>query len=178
MSDADQRPPHFIRKIPDGDNMERSVCTSCGFVDYQNPKVVVGSVATAGERILLCKRAIEPRIGYWTLPAGYLEQNETIEDGACREAREEAGAILTIRQVLAVYSITHISQVQVMFRATLENPDDIAPGPESRDVRLFAWPDIPWEDLAFPSVGWALRQFRQVRDAEAFPPFGNPVEGL
>lgn len=178
MTDDRTLTPSFGRKIPDGDNMERSVCTRCGFIDYQNPKIVVGSVATAGERILLCRRAIEPRKGYWTLPAGFLEQHETAEDGARREAREEAFAELTIHQLLAIYSITHISQIQLMFRATLDNPETIRPGPESAAVQLFEWQDIPWEDLAFPSVGWALRQFSQVRDETGFPPFANPIEGL
>ncbi|GGD13849.1 NUDIX hydrolase [Aquisalinus flavus] len=174
----DRMEPDFTRKVPDGDTVERSVCTRCGFIAYDNPKIVVGSVATAGQRILLCRRAINPRKGYWTLPAGYLEHKETAEDGAMREAREEACATLTIHQLLATYSIMHISQVQLMFRATLENPETIAPGPESEEVGLFEWDDIPWDELAFPSVAWALRHYHQVKDRDAFPPFTNPVEGL
>lgn len=177
MADPDSRQPNFIRKIPPGDNMERAVCVTCGFVDYQNPKIVVGSVAVWGEKILLCKRSIEPRKGYWTLPAGYLEINETAEDGAAREAREEACAAIEIERLLAVYSIPRISQVQLMFRARLKNAD-IAAGPESEAVGLFDWADIPWPDLAFPSVGWALRQYRETKDATDFPPFSNPADGL
>lgn len=178
MVDKHDLEPDFTRKVPDGDNQERAVCTRCGHVDYLNPKIVVGSVATAGDKILLCRRAINPRKGYWTLPAGYLEQGETVEDGARREAMEEAHAELRIRQLLAVYSIQHISQVQLMFRATLENADTIKAGPESEEVALFDWEDIQWPDLAFPSVGWALRQARSVWGEDSFVPFNNPEEGL
>ncbi|MFC2951372.1 NUDIX domain-containing protein [Marinicaulis aureus] len=177
MQKTPQHEPEFIRKVPDGDSMERDVCATCGFVDYKNPKIVVGSVVTWGEKILLCKRAIEPRIGYWTLPAGYLELHETAEDGAAREAREEACADIEIERLLAVYSIPRISQVQLMFRAKLKHPD-IATGPESEAVGLYDWADIPWADLAFPSVGWALRHYFETKDRSDFAPFSNPVDGL
>ena len=177
MQKTPQHEPEFIRKVPDGDSMERDVCATCGFVDYKNPKIVVGSVVTWGEKILLCKRAIEPRIGYWTLPAGYLELHETAEDGAAREAREEACADIEIERLLAVYSIPRISQVQLMFRAKLKHPD-IAAGPESKAVGLYDWSDIPWADLAFPSVGWALRHYHETKDRSDFAPFSNPVDGL
>jgi len=169
--------PDFRRRVPEGDDLERSVCVRCGFVDYQNPRIVVGSVATWEDQILLCRRAIEPRKGYWTLPAGYLELHESVEDGALREAWEEARARLVIDRLLAMYSVLHISQVQIMFRARLETPD-VAAGPESEEVGLFAWEDVPWADIAFPTVGWALRQHREVRGKADFPPFANPVEGL
>ncbi len=177
MKDPAPNQPEFTRKVPPGDSMERAVCVSCGFVDYQNPKIVAGSVVIWGEKILLCKRAIEPRKGYWTLPAGYLELNETAEDGAAREAREEACAEIDIDRLLAVYSIPRISQVQLMFRARLKRPE-IAAGPESEAVGLYDWDDIPWADLAFPSVAWALRHYRETRDSDDFAPFTNPVEGL
>ncbi len=167
----------FVRSIPPGDNLERSVCTACGFVDYENPKIVVGSVATWEDKILLCRRAIDPRKGYWTLPAGYMELGETAEDGACREASEEACANLKIDRLLAVYSVPRISQVQLMFRAHLVSAT-IAAGPESEEVGLFDWDDIPWPDLAFPTVGWALRHFRESRGRDDFRPFSNPVDGL
>ncbi|WP_428407384.1 NUDIX domain-containing protein [Hyphococcus sp.] len=163
--------------VPPGDNMERDVCAACGFVDYKNPKIVVGSVVAWEGKILLCKRAIEPRKGYWTLPAGYLELHETAEDGAAREAREEACADIEIERLLAVYSIPRISQVQLMFRAKLVRPD-IAPGPESEAVALYDWEEIPWPDLAFPSVGWGLRHYRETKDRSDFPPFSNPADGL
>ena len=127
------------------------------------------------DKYLLCRRAIEPRRGYWTLPAGFLELEETAEQGAAREAWEEARARLNILQLLAVYSVPHISQIQLMFCATLES-SEISPGPESEDVRLVAWQDIPWDALAFPSVIWALRQQKQILGKTHFPPFSNPVE--
>jgi ADP-ribose pyrophosphatase YjhB (NUDIX family) len=148
-----------VLKIPEGDNRLRKTCPECGFIEYENPKIVVGSVVTEGERILLCRRAINPRKGFWTLPAGYLELHETTEAGARREAEEEAGAKIEIDGVLAVYSIPRISQVQVIFRARLAS--GFAAGPESLEVALFAWDEIPWDDLAFPSVRWALRHFRE-----------------
>ncbi len=121
------------RAIPDGDNMARLVCDACGYIQYDNPKVVVGAVALWRDRILLCKRAIEPRIGYWTLPAGYLELNESTEQGALREAREEAGAELRLNGILAVYNIPRISQVQIIYLAELLS-DDIFAGEESEAV--------------------------------------------
>ena len=124
-------PDHFSRRVPDGDNRERLVCDSCGFVSYENPKVVVGSVCTWGERILLCKRAIEPRRGFWTLPAGYLEVREATGVGAAREAWEEALARIEIDALLAVYNIPRISQVQVIYRARLLAPTS-PPGRRAR----------------------------------------------
>lgn len=175
---TDQRAaPDFAKQVPAGDDRERAVCRHCGFIDYQNPKIVVGSVALWKDKILLCRRAIEPRSGYWTLPAGYLEIGESAEDGARREAWEEARARLILDRLLAVYCVPRISQVQLMYRARLETAD-IAAGPESAEVGLFAWDDIPWADLAFPTVGWALRQWRETRGEVDFAPYSNPVEGL
>lgn len=170
-------PANFKTTIPQGDDRERSQCGHCGFVDYQNPKIVTGVVATWEGKILLCKRAIEPRKGYWTLPAGYMELGESVEHGAKREAWEEARADLTLDQVLAVYSIARISQVQILFRARLNTPD-VSAGPESEAVALYDWADIPWADLAFPTVGWALRHYEQSREQQAFVPYANPVDGL
>jgi ADP-ribose pyrophosphatase YjhB (NUDIX family) len=173
MADSPHHPDHFSRRVPDGDNRERLVCNSCGFVSYENPKVVVGSVCTWNDRILLCRRAIEPRVGFWTLPAGYLEARESTADGAIREAWEEACAQIEIDAVLAVYSIPRVSQVQIIYRARLLSPE-VAAGPESQAVGLFHWDEIPWDDLAFPSVRWALTQFHAVRDHAAFAAHGNP----
>lgn len=161
--------PSFSSRMPSTDDQERQVCDHCGFVDYDNPKIVVGSVATWEDRILLCRRAIDPRDGFWTLPAGYLEQNERPESGALREAWEEARARLKIEQLLATYAITRISQVQLIYRARLQSPD-IDAGPESREVRLFTWDQIPWNDIAFPSVHWALEHFRDTRGESVFKP--------
>lgn len=169
--------PEFEHAVPDGDNRKRSVCVRCGFIDYRNPKIVVGSVALWRGKILLCRRSIDPRKGYWTLPAGYLEIGETAEEGAVREAWEEARARLDLDRLLAIYSVPRISQVQLMFRARLAAPD-VSPGEESEEVGLFRWDDIPWEDLAFPTVGWALRHFQDSKDRADFAPYSNPAEGL
>ena len=167
-------PEHFIRRIPDGDNRERLVCGDCGFIAYSNPKIVVGSVVEGDDgRVLLCRRAIEPRSGFWTLPAGYMEERETTEAGAAREAEEEAGAIIAIDGLLAVYNIPRISQVQLIYRARLARPD-FAAGPESLEVRLFAWDEIPWDDLAFPSVRWALDAWREAAGRPLGAPATNP----
>ena len=166
--------PHFERRVPDGDTYERYICGRCGHIHYSNPKVVVGSVVSFDNRILLCRRAIEPRKGLWTLPAGFLEEHETPEDGARREAREEACADIVIDALLAVYSVAHISQVHLMYRARLEAPI-FAAGPESLEVDLFSWDRIPWDGIAFPSVKWALEHFRASRDVAIFAPFSNPV---
>ena len=166
-------PENFVRTVPEGDTHERDVCGECGFIHYQNPKVVVGSVVHHDGKIMLCKRAIEPRSGYWTVPAGYMELGETAAEGAMREAREEACADIVIEAVLAVYTITRIAQVQVMHVAHLATPH-FEPGPESTEVDLFAWDDIPWDDLAFPSVHWVLKHFREVEGQTGFPAFTNP----
>lgn len=162
-----------VLQVPEGDDRERLVCPDCGFVNYENPKLVVGSVAVWQDRVLLCRRAIPPRRGFWTLPAGYMELNESAAEGAVREAWEEACARIEIDRVLAVYSIPRISQVQVIFRASLVSPD-IAIGPESAEVGLFSWDEIPWDDIAFPSVHWALRHFDEVRGQADFAARSNP----
>ncbi len=171
---ADRKPAGPIsRRVPKDDNRERLVCDDCGFVLYSNPKVVVGSVVRLRDRILLCRRSIDPRSGFWTLPAGYLENDETTADGAKREAREEAGAEIELDHVLAVYSIPRISQVQVMYAASLLS-DDIFAGEETSEVGLFAWDDIPWDDLAFPSVRWALNHWRDAQDTGDTAARSNP----
>lgn len=170
---APQYPTAFSRIVPPGDDRERLVCDSCGHVHYDNPKVVVGSVAMSNGRILLVRRAIPPRIGFWTLPAGYLELGETAEAGAAREAWEEARATISLNGLIAVYSIPRISQIQLIYRARLDNPH-VEAGPESQEVGLFDWTDIPWTDIAFPSVHWALHHAREIGEAVTFAPRGNP----
>ena len=170
----DRRPGSaFVKRIPEGDTRSRLVCDTCGFVRYENPKIVVGSVVAHGDRILLCRRAIDPRSGFWTLPAGYLELNETAAEGAAREAYEEATARIEIDRLLAVYSIPRISQVQLIYRAHLLDPD-LKPGPESTEVGLFEWEEIPWKEIAFPSARWALGHFRETVGLQDFAPRGNP----
>ncbi len=173
MADDPEKSPRFRYVVPDGDTRPRFVCEDCGFIQYQNPKVVVGLVATWEDRLLMCRRAIEPRRGFWTIPAGYLETKETCEAGALREAKEEANAHAEIDGLLAVYDISHISQVQLIYHGRLTS-QDVSPGIESLEVALLAWGEIPWQDLAFPSVQWALEQFCKIQGTTGFPPFGNP----
>lgn len=165
--------PSFSLRTPEDDALPRKICDTCGFVAYENPKIVVGSVVRHDGKILLCKRAIEPRKGFWTIPAGYLELNETPEDGARREAREEAEAALTIERLLAVYAVPRISQVQLIYRARLAEAS-IAAGPESQAVDMFAFDAIPWDELAFPSAHWALNHDREAEAGAPPVPFGNP----
>lgn len=172
MASTDPEDFGFEKKVPDGDNFERQVCTDCGWVHYDNPKIVVGSVVTYEEKFILCKRAINPRKGYWTLPAGFMEQQETTEAGAAREAFEEANMQIRIRDLLAVYNVPHISQVQIMYRAVLDKPE-FSPGDESLEVDLFSWDEIPWEELAFPTVYWALHHYRDIMDQDSYVPFAN-----
>jgi ADP-ribose pyrophosphatase YjhB (NUDIX family) len=173
MSDTPAARGPSILAIPEGDNRERMMCPDCGFINYENPKIVVGSVCLHGERFLLCRRAINPRRGYWTLPAGFLELNESTQAGAQREALEEAQAQIIIDGLLAIYDIPRISQVQIIYRARLATPEFSA-GPESLEVKLFAWDEIPWDELAFPSVRWALDHYRESMASGDFTARGTP----
>lgn len=155
--------------IPVGDNRKRPVCSTCERVHYQNPNVVVGCVAYYQEGYLLCRRAIEPRSGFWTIPAGYLELNESTEEGALREAHEESGAQMEIRSLLAVYNLPHLSQVQLLYLAEMTTPE-LMPGEESLEAEIFAWKDIPWSELAFPTVYWALHHARLMRTNKTLSP--------
>lgn len=164
------------RRVPALDDRERHVCSVCETVHYFNPKIVVGSVCTLGDRLLLCRRAIPPSRGLWTIPAGYLELGETAEEGAVREAWEEARATIAIEGLIAVYSIKRIDQVQLLYRARLASAE-IAAGPESLDVMLTGWDGIPWDELAFPTVRWVLRRAAALRGQEGpFVPAGNPAD--
>lgn len=163
----------FVRQVPEGDSLERDVCARCGHIHYVNPKIVVGAVCSWHGRFLLCRRAIQPRHGFWTIPAGYMEERETPAEGAVREAWEEAMTRIEIDRLLAVYAVPHISQVQLIFRASLMS-EEFAPGVESLETRLFAWEEIPWKELAFPSVTWALNHFRQSEGRNDFTPYENP----
>lgn len=165
--------PSFTVRVPDGDTLKRDVCDHCGFINYVNPKIVVGSVVDVGGKILMCRRAIEPRLGFWTLPAGYMERGETTIEAAMREAYEEAHAEIRIKDLLAVYNIPRISQVQLMYRAELIG-GSYGVGEESLEVTPFDWADIPWTELAFPSVYWALTHYKSVMGEAGIIPFGNP----
>ncbi len=167
-----QGPRH--REIPEGDDRERLVCRDCGYIAYENPKMITGAVVLWEGKYLLCRRAIEPRRGLWTIPAGYLEMGENTQAGAVRETYEEATAKVNIRGFIGLYEIPRISQVYVIHYGDLIDGYH-HPGPESLETRLFDWPEIPWESLAFPSVRWALRQHRAGRQpmvAHAPPPAG------
>ncbi len=168
----------FVRRVPDGDNRERSICADCGFVAYENPKIVVGSVVVSGEQVLMCRRAIDPRKGYWTLPAGYMELGETPEEGAVREAREEAEADIAIDGILGIFSIARIGQVLMIYRARFADPGAprFAAGDESLEVGLFSWDAIPWNEIAFPSVTWALAAWRSSGSRPLGLPAGNPID--
>ncbi len=155
-------------RIPDGDNLARFICAACGTIHYQNPKVVVGCLPEWEDRVLLCKRAIEPRLGLWTLPAGFLENGETVAAGAARETLEEAGARIEIGPLYTMISLPHISQIYMMFRARLVDLD-FGPGPESLEVRLFLEDEIPWEELAFRTIGRTLRNYFLDRKLGSFP---------
>ena len=153
------------------------MCADCGHVAYENPKIVVGSVVVAAGGILMCRRAIEPRRGFWTLPAGYMEMHETLEEGAAREAWEEARARIVIDGVLGMFSVSRIGQVQVIFRARFadDGPPSFSPGPESLDVQLMPFAEIPWDDVAFPTVRWALDAWWAQTDKVGSGPLGAPV---
>jgi ADP-ribose pyrophosphatase YjhB (NUDIX family) len=168
--------PEFVRRIPQGDNRERLICADCGHIAYDNPKVVVGSVVVADGAVLMCRRAIEPRLGFWTLPAGYLEHGETLEEGAAREAWEEAQADIVLDGILGVFSISRIGQVQVIFRGRFAPTaaPRFAAGPESLEVALFNWQQIPRDDIAFPSVIWALDAWQRTGSGPLGKPVGNP----
>jgi ADP-ribose pyrophosphatase YjhB (NUDIX family) len=150
-------------RVPPGDHLPRHVCPACSAIHYQNPKLVVGCVPEHDGRILLCKRAIEPRLGYWTVPAGFMENGETLQAAAARESWEEAMARVEIGSLLAVVNVVHAHQVHVMFRAVLRTPE-FGAGAESLEVGLYRPQDIPWADIAFPSIDFALRRYLEDRD--------------
>jgi ADP-ribose pyrophosphatase YjhB (NUDIX family) len=149
-------------RTPSGDHFARFVCDACGVVHYQNPKLIVGCVPEYAGKILLCRRAIEPRLGFWTIPAGFMENGETTQDGARRESLEEARATVEIGSLLAVVHVLHADQVHVMFRANLPEAS-FGPSDESLEVRLYDESEIPWEQIAFRSVDFALRRYFEDR---------------
>ena len=155
-------------QIPDDDNRERHVCQGCGAIHYVNPKVIVGCLPLVGDRILLCKRAIEPRYGKWTLPAGFMENGETSAAGASRETWEEAAAKAIHLNLYRIFDVPYISQVYLFYRCYIEN-DEFGVGPESLESALFSEQEIPWEELAFPVVQEMLKEFLQDRKTGRYP---------
>jgi len=152
---------------PPGDSRERAVCGSCGYVQYENPRLVVGCIPIWEEKILLVRRAIEPRLGRWTLPAGFLENGETLSDGARRETTEEAGADTGGLVPFGMYNLTQVNQVYVMFRTDLLHTD-FRGGAESLEVRLFTEAEIPWDEMAFKVMRICLEQFLSDRSQGTF----------
>ena len=148
--------------MPPDDNRMRHVCGHCGTIHYQNPKMVIGSIPVwdlAGDtKVLLCRRAIEPRHGYWTLPAGFMENEETTREAAQRETMEEAGARIELQDLFSLLNVPHVHQVHLFYRARLLDLD-FAAGTESLEVKLFAEHEIPWDDIAFPTVSHTLKLF-------------------
>lgn len=149
-------------RVPEGDTLPRYVCTKCHIIHYQNPKMVVGCIPEWENKILLCRRAIEPRLGWWTLPAGFMENNETLSEAAARETLEEANARVEIGDLYAIYNLPHISQVYVLFRARLLDLD-FKPGFESSEVRLLSEYEIPWDEMAFRVIHDPLKRYFEER---------------
>lgn len=167
-----------ITKLPD-DNRDRMVCGDCGWIHYENPRVIVGAVVRSGKDLLFCRRAIRPRYGYWTLPGGFMELGESPEDGAKREVYEEAGATIEIRSLLGIYAVPRIGQVHLIYLADLIGREFYA-GDESLEVQLFpaTQADVPWEELAFPVNHWTLRDFLSLNGEDVRQPFTATAEDL
>lgn len=155
-------------RIPEADDRLRFVCDHCGIIHYQNPKIVVGSLPVWEDKVLLCKRAIEPQYGLWTLPAGFMENGESTLAGAERETFEEAGATFKNPHLYRLFDIPFINQVYLFYRAELVAPE-FSPGVESLETRLFAEQEIPWEELAFPVIHDVLQEFFADRETGEFP---------
>ncbi len=156
-----------VFRVPEGDNLPRYLCEACGAIHYLNPRLIVGTLPEWEDRILLCKRAIEPRRGFWTLPAGFMENGETAEQAALRETLEEANARVELSGLFTLLSVPHVDQVHLFYRAQLLDLDFSA-GPESLEVALFKEADIPWKDLAFRTVSTTLQHYLKDRSSGNF----------
>lgn len=164
------------QSIPDGDNRLRYVCHHCGTIFYENPKLVVGTIPffmkNNEPHVILCKRGIEPRHGFWTLPSGFMENGETTEEGALRETEEESGAHIKVNRIFTMINVPHVRQVHIYYIADMTDHTFKA-GIESLEVRIFTEKDIPWDEIAFPTVEYTLRaffsDFHQYKDISAFP---------
>ncbi len=163
-----------VHRVPEGDNLPRHICEHCDLIHYQNPKLVVGCLPVWEDQVLLCKRAIEPCYGLWTLPAGFMENQESLEQAALRESREEANANLEIDGIYSVISLPHINQVYVLYRARLLDLNFSA-GTESLDVQLFHEEDIPWQQLAFKTIEKTLQRFFHDRKHGEFPVYNGVI---
>jgi ADP-ribose pyrophosphatase YjhB (NUDIX family) len=165
------------QQIPAGDNRLRFVCPQCQTIHYQNPRIIAGCLPIWGEQVLLCRRAIEPRRGYWTLPAGFMENGETLEQAAARETLEEACARVQGLSLYTLFDLPHINQVYMLFRAELVDLN-FAAGAESLEVQLFSEQDIPWSELAFPTIGRTLECYFADRGQQLFPVRNEPLAAL
>ena len=155
-------------RIPDGDSLPRHVCDACGAIHYRNPRLVVGALPAWGDQVLLCRRAIEPRYGKWTLPAGFMENGETVAAAAVRETLEEACARIELGDMYTLISVPHIHQVHVVYRSRLLDLD-FAPGTETLELRLFREDEIPWDDIAFRTIGMTLKHYFADRRTGRYP---------
>lgn len=164
---------------PESDTRDRLMCSDCGWIHYENPRVIVGAVVTDGDRILFCRRAIRPRYGFWTLPGGFMELGESPEQGAAREVMEESGATIRIQSLLGVYAVPRIGQVHLIYLATLLEMN-FEPVDESLDAQLFpaTRAGIPWDELAFPVNHWTLRDYLSLRGQAVKQPFTATPEDL
>lgn len=169
----------FELRTPTDDNRERLTCTDCGWIHYENPRIIVTAVVRYQAQILLCRRAIRPRYGFWTLPGGFMENGETPEEGARREVQEEAGADVTIQHLLGIYAAPRIGQVHLVYLADMMTPK-FASGTESLDVQLFDAREhaLPWNELAFPVNHWALRDYLSLKGSDPQQPFTARPEDL
>ena len=153
--------------VPPGDNRPRYSCAGCGTIHYQNPNMVLGTIPVWENRVLLCRRAIEPRYGFWTLPAGFMENGETTSEGAERETMEEAGSRIRIGELFSMIDVPQVQQVHVFFRADMLGPE-LDPGPESLEAKLFTEEEIPWPEIAFRTVEQTLRWYFEDRRNGSF----------
>jgi ADP-ribose pyrophosphatase YjhB (NUDIX family) len=156
-----------VRRVPPGDTLPRWVCERCGDIHYENPRLVVGSIPEYEAKVLLCRRAIEPRYGYWTLPAGFMENDETAAQAALRETLEEAGARIELLEPFSMISVPHVNQVHLFYRARLKELD-FKPGEETLELALYEEDRVPWKEIAFRTVGLTLRHWFADRRGGAF----------
>lgn len=165
----------LVHRVPPGDSLPRGICDACGAIHYRNPRLVVGSLPEWEGRVLLCRRAIEPRRDKWTLPAGFMENGESVADAALRETSEEANARIELAGLFSMISVPYIHQVHVIYRARLLDLD-FSPGEETLEVRLFAEEEIPWRDIAFRTISTSLRHFFADRARGAFGVHAEALE--
>ena len=155
-------------EVPEGDNRSRFICQKCGYIHYQNPRMICGTLPIHQDKVLLCKRAIEPKLGFWTLPAGFMENGESIEAAAARETHEEALAISENSSLYCIFSLPHINQVHIFYKCNIE-AGFFGAGSETSDAALFSIDDIPWDQIAFKTVARCLKHYIQDKKGNIFP---------